>query len=127
MVTALYSLTHCCIARGEDIRSLDLADLYLNTISDVKPTALFVLTMVLRQGKTVDGGTEFTGCGRHIDPVCCAISHLMVWLFYQYHIQRRTPPNFRRKCDWYFDRVFPGWSKDTLLLRGTAINVTYSQ
>lgn len=116
MVTAIFALSYGCIGRGEDIRRLDIADMWVAKAERCTPHDLWVVTFVLRNGKTVHGGVEFTGAGRHIVPECCGPSALMVWLFYSYNVQMRFgsngQPDFRGKPFWYFDRAFPGGSMD---------------
>lgn len=99
-------LLHYGLMRGEDTRSLELADVLTRVLENEGPTECFPLLVHLDGGKTnAFGRVDCVGVLRHKDYRICALGQLGFYYFMRWEIGSEPVPSFLRHTDWYDVKV----------------------
>jgi hypothetical protein len=109
--TALCAVSHALLLRGDNVRGLDLADLF---IVDMEHGAgrshpAFVLTMT--RSKTNDEGRkDFSSFLRHVDVRCCPATWVALYFFCRFDPQMGVEefPDLTRNSSWFNVKVWSG-------------------
>ena len=97
-----FLLSHNMLLRGENRRTMQLADLFVLPLANEGPTACAAMMMIISNGKTnYLGKLEYGTVVRHRDPLLCTLGHTAFYLFYRWDCVREPPPRFQRRQQWY--------------------------
>ena len=102
----LYLLQHHTLARGNELRSLNLCDMYVGDIPvEMRPDSSPCLTFLLTESKTNDSGEkEVISCVRNKEVLVCPVGAISMLFYVKYHggrkQQRSKEPNFKTKQSW---------------------------
>jgi hypothetical protein len=106
---AMFLLTHFCLLRGESVRRLDLADMFLLELENEGYTDCKALTIIMDQGKTNQfGKKELGSCIRNKLVGICPLGAVGLYFFSRWHINNEPPPNFSRNSEWFNYKFAPG-------------------
>lgn len=98
----LYLLPHFTLCRGENVRALQLADLFFVKLDNEGYSTCHAVVAVMSQGKRNQFGKKESGAFiRNKNVVLCPIGALALYLFVRFHIQNAPFPTFNRNSDWY--------------------------
>jgi len=101
-----YLLCHNCLLRGEDVRALDLANLYSITLENEGHGTCVALLMSLRQGKTNKfGRVEIGAWMRNKVVEVCPHGSLSFYLFWRWHIENEPSPQLDDNSKWFKTKV----------------------
>ncbi len=115
----MFLLSHFCLMRGESVRRIEWADLFLLALQNEGFSECKCLVVITDQGKTNQFGRKELGAAiRNKDPEICPLSSLAFYLFFLWHIQNRLPPDFSTSQSWFQNKLFPG-------KKGPTTEITY--
>ncbi len=97
-----FLMGHMLLLRGENRRTMQLADCFPLPLKNEGPTPCSAYVCVLDNGKMNSAGRiEYAGVARHKNPLLCTMSQLAFYFFCPWNIVREPPPRFQRRQDWY--------------------------
>mgnify|MGYP001600722398 CR=1 FL=1 len=86
--SAGYLIMRSTMGRGQSIRHLQLADMWIREIPNEGPAPCFVLGLTSTKSKTNQTGrVGITGAMWHRDVNLCAIGTAALWFFWQWEVQ----------------------------------------
>jgi hypothetical protein len=96
-----FLLSHSMLLRGEDVRGLQLPDMFTIQMNE-GPTPCWPMILMKSQGKTNQfGHIEYMGVMRHKEPLLCTISQVAFYLFYRWEFMQEPIPQFYQRQQWY--------------------------
>lgn len=81
--SAAFALSHVLLLRGDNVRKLDLSNLFAVQLEDESSSGVChaLVASLLRSKTNNEGRTDYSACIRHRDVSCCAIAILSLYLF----------------------------------------------
>ncbi|KAG2209610.1 hypothetical protein INT45_007237 [Circinella minor] len=109
----VFLLNHMMMLRGETLRDTNLNHLFSLEFKDEGATRCPVFVMMIMGGKTNQEQHKlYSGVIRHKNVQMCAFGAVSFFLFYHFHVQGETFPDFSKNENWF----------DTKLARGRSLN-----
>ena len=100
--------------RGDDLRIVELPDLFLHQLENANYGPCEIIVTVLRQGKRNQFGKyETSGTMRSKEIMFCSHSSMAFWFFYQFQLSGNFP-TMDRSEDWYDMKLFPRTNEDVI-------------
>ena len=105
----IFLMQHFCIMRGEDIRNMELADLFgLNLPNESSVQECFALVTILRQGKTNQfNRIEYGSALRNANVNICPVGALALHLFWRFHVNNEVFPDMTNNLAWFDEKLSP--------------------
>lgn len=101
--------------RGDNMRKMELADLFSDKISNQGVGECVALIAVLDQGKTNQfGKAQFAATLRSKDVLLCAQSKLAFYFFYRFQMSEEGFPDLSSSENWYNIKVYRGNSGNNM-------------
>jgi hypothetical protein len=109
---ASFLLCHSLFLRGENVRFLELPDMFSIALENESPSqSCYALIALLDRGKTnTFGKVEYAGCIRHAQVESCTVGAVAFHFFYRFMINGEPFPNMSASSMWY-DTKFMNSSK----------------
>jgi hypothetical protein len=105
----LFLLPHFSVCRGENVRSLQLPDLFYLKLDSEGYSVCYAVVLIMSQGKRNQfGKKEFGAFIRNKNVLVCPMGALATFFFVRYHIQNVPFPTMWRNRDWYDLMLAPG-------------------
>jgi hypothetical protein len=105
---AMFLVSHFGLMRGDNIRKLELADMFSINFENEGVTPCLALVLVLSHGKTNRFyKIEYAPMIRNKHVEICPIGSLALWFFERFHIQDEPPPNLTSNDLWFPIKSFP--------------------
>jgi hypothetical protein len=108
---ASFALSHSVLLRGDNIREMELANLFCVTLDDEGPDAIDIpkamVVSLLRSKTNTEGRTDFSACLRHMDVRCCSIGWIALYLFVRWNplFDFEEFPEFDVDREWFEIKV----------------------
>jgi len=97
-----FLIQHSTLGRGQSVRYLQLADMWIKKLDGEGPSECFAFGTTSRQGKTNQvGRVEYVGSIRHKNVNVCTVGAVALYLFYRFEIEKEDPPNTLDNSSWY--------------------------
>jgi hypothetical protein len=116
----MFLLSHYTVSRGENIRAIQLADMFALELDDEGYSACFTVALVMGQGKRNQFGRKEVGSFlRNKNVLICPMGALAIYFFVRYQIENNAFPSLWRNADWYDLYLVPGTKPGKELSFGT--------
>ena len=116
----MFLLSHYTVSRGENIRAIQLADMFALELDDEGYSACFNVALVMGQGKRNQFGRKEVGSFlRNKNVLICPMGALAIYFFVRYQIENNAFPSLWRNADWYDLYLVPGTKPGKELSFGT--------
>ena len=105
----MFLLPHFTLCRGENVRQLQLPDLFYLKLDREGYSVCHALVAVMSQGKRNQYGRKEVGSFvRNKDVALCPLGALALYFFVVFQIWNKPFPNLQRNSDWYDLYLMPG-------------------
>jgi hypothetical protein len=109
---ACFLLSHYGLLRGENIRDLELADMFSQVLDGEGFSFCTALVLLIQHGKTNQyGKLQHVGYMRNKDVRLCPIGSAAMYFFQRFHIEKECFPDFRNSKSWYDIKFLRGRNK----------------
>jgi hypothetical protein len=126
-----FAVSHFCLLRGDNLRSLELADMFTQDLEDEGISECRAVVFLMRDGKTKQyGKLQHVGCLRNIDVLRCPIGLLVTCFFQRFHVVGSIALYFFQRFH-VFGEPFPDFSSSegwfgVKLIRGRCVDGSIS-
>ena len=109
---AAFAFSHSVLLRGDNIREMELANLFCVTLDDEGPEAIDIpkalVASLLKSKTNTEGRTDYSACLRHMDVRCCSIGWIALYLFVRWNpfFGIESFPDFDADRNWFEIKVF---------------------
>ncbi|GAA5976970.1 hypothetical protein JCM10908_005696 [Rhodotorula pacifica] len=108
-----FCLAHYGLMRGDNVRKLELADLFSIQLEQEGPNGATAVVLLLNHGKTNQTGrTEYAGFLRNKEVALCPVGALAIYLFARFHLSGESIaphdtafPSLATSAEWYGIKV----------------------
>jgi hypothetical protein len=105
----MFTLSHYGLMRGQNVRGMELPDLFSLPLEGEGPTDCIAVVSSMRNGKTnAFGKLEYGAMIRAKNVEACGISTLGFYLFERFHLNGENLPNVCDAKQWYYKKVCAG-------------------
>ncbi|OWZ17641.1 hypothetical protein PHMEG_0008395 [Phytophthora megakarya] len=99
---AAFLVSHYGLLRGENIRDLELADMFSQELDREMYLTCIALVLLIQHGKTnTFGKLQHVGFIRNKDVHLCPVGAVAFYLFERFHVDSEPFPSFQLSKDWY--------------------------
>jgi hypothetical protein len=105
----IFLLPHFSLCRGENVRSLQLPDLFYLKLDNEGYSICYAIVLVMSQGKKNQFGRKEVGAFiRNKNVSICPMGALAMYFFVRHHVQNVPFPTMWTNRDWYDIMLAPG-------------------
>ncbi len=116
----MFLLAHFSVCRGENVRALQLADMFTLELEEEGYSFCFTVALVMGQGKRNQYGRKEVGSFiRNKNVMICPMGALAIYFFVRFEIENYPFPSMWRNADWYDLYLCPGAKPGKELSFGT--------
>lgn len=109
---ACFLLSHYGLLRGENIRELELADMFSQPLGGEGFSECTALVLLIQHGKTNQyGKLQHVGYMRNKDVRVCPVGAAAMYLFERFHLDKECFPDLRASSHWYDLKLLRGRDK----------------
>ncbi|POM81218.1 Hypothetical protein PHPALM_844 [Phytophthora palmivora] len=117
---AAFLVSHYGLLRGENIRDLELADMFSQKLDGEGFQPSTALVLLIQHGKTnTYGKLQHVGFMRNKNVHVCPIGAIAFYLFERFHVDLEPFPSFRQSQDWYDIKFLRGRNRKTSISYNT--------
>lgn len=99
---AAFLVSHYGLLRGENVRDLELADMFSQLLDNEGFQQCTALVLLIQHGKTnTYGKLQHVGFMRNKDVHVCPVGAVALYFFERFHVDLEPLPSFRQAQDWY--------------------------
>jgi hypothetical protein len=106
LMRAMWLLSSAMVARGDNVRSAELPDLFAVPLDDVPQQHECVMLLMERSKTNQEGELEYAGMLRHKDAEKCPVQAIAFYFFYRFHMSGESFPDMSQRKNWFHTPVF---------------------
>jgi hypothetical protein len=110
---ACFLLSHYGLLRGENIRGLELADMFSQALDGEGFSESIALVLLIQHGKTNQfGKMQHVGYMRNKEAKLCPVGAAAMYLFERFHVDNEPFPDMTTSATWYDTKFIRGRCKN---------------
>ena len=123
---AAFALSHALVLRGDNVRNVELSNVFVSPLDDEGPDCMAMLVSVFKSKTNKIGSLDLSASLRHVDVLCCSHGWVALYLFARWNWNdddEESFPNLNTSASWFNVKLFAGNLPDVAIKSATHIQI----
>jgi hypothetical protein len=114
---AAFALSHALVLRGDNIRNIELSNVFVSQLQDEGPQCMAMLASVFKSKTNKVGNMDLSASIRHRDVLCCSHGWIALYLFARWNDDDEPFPDFTNNASWFDLKLFASDNSPTVAIK----------